>query len=285
MVLAMGAFAIEDMFIKAAASTVPTGMVLIVFGLGGLLVFMFLTRKRGEKIVSRSILSRPILIRALCEVIGRLFFTLAITLTPLSSASTILQATPLVVVLGAALLFGEKVGRQRWITIFVGFTGVLVVVRPGLGSFEPASLLAVIGMIGFAGRDLATRAAPPVLSTMQLGVYGFFILIPTGLVMLLYTGESINIDLEASGLMMGSIVFGVSAYYALTIAMRTGEVSVVAPFRYTRLVFAMFWGALVFGEQPDVMTLAGGVIIVLSGSFTLLNTRWGITSENSANTA
>lgn len=279
MVLAMGAFAIEDMFIKAAASTVPVGMVLAVFGLGGLLIFMCLTQQRGEAIIHPAILSRPVLIRAICEVTGRLFFTLAITLTPLSSASTILQATPLVVVLGAALLFGEDVGLQRWLAILVGFAGVLIVVRPGLNSFEPASLLAVVGMIGFAGRDLATRAAPPALSNMQLGIYGFFILIPTGLVMLLYSGESVTIDWAASGLMLGAIVFGVVAYNALTIAMRTRKISIVAPFRYTRLLFALLWGAVVFGEQPDALTLVGGLIIVLSGSYTLLTTRRRITTQ------
>ncbi|MEH6822386.1 MAG: DMT family transporter [Motiliproteus sp.] len=274
MVLAMAAFAIEDMFVKAAASSVSTGIVLALFGLGGMLIFSGLTWRCGEKIIHRAVLSRPMLIRAVCEVVGRLFFVLAITLTPLSSASTILQATPLVVVLGAALLFGEKVGLQRWCAILMGFAGVLIVLRPGFGSFEPASLLAVIGMLGFAGRDLATRAAPPVLSNRQLGVYGFLILIPTGLVMHLYTGEAVNLDLASSGLVAGAVIFGVVAYYALTIAMRTGDVSVVAPFRYTRLLFALFLGAVAFGEQLDTMTLAGGLIIVLSGSYTLVHNRW-----------
>ncbi|OMH36226.1 hypothetical protein BGP75_09740 [Motiliproteus sp. MSK22-1] len=279
MVLAMWAFAIEDMLIKAVANTVPTGVVLAIFGLGGMLIFMLLTWRRKEAIIHPAILSRPILLRAACEVTGRLFFILAITLTPLSSASTILQATPLVVVAGAALFFGEKVGFRRWCAVLVGFVGVLIVIRPGAGSFEPASLLAVIGMIGFAGRDLATRAAPSVLSNMQLGIYGFFIMIPTGLAMQMYTGSVVRIDLVASGLMTGAIVFGVIAYQCLTIAMRTGDVSVVAPFRYVRLLFAVFIGAVVFDEQLDMAMLLGGVIIVLSGCYTLVHNRWSIASE------
>ncbi|MFK7801890.1 MAG: DMT family transporter, partial [Anaerolineae bacterium] len=175
MVLAMGAFSLEDMFVKAAAKTVPIGEILMLFGFGGMLVFMLLTLQRKEKIFHPAILTRPILIRAICEVTGRLCFALAITLTPLSSASAILQATPLVVVMGAAIFFGENVGWRRWTAILVGLIGVLMVIRPGLDGFQPASLFAVIGTLGFAGRDLATRGAPAVLSHMQLGVYGFFV--------------------------------------------------------------------------------------------------------------
>ena len=71
----------------------------------------------------------------------------------------------------------------------------------------------------------------------------------------------------------GAIGFGVMAYNALTIAMRTGDVSVVSPFRYSRLLFALILGILIFGESPDLSTLVGGLLIVLSGGFTLIQTR------------
>ncbi|NRA53034.1 MAG: DMT family transporter [Gammaproteobacteria bacterium] len=277
MVLAMAAFAIEDMFIKAAANTAAIGLVLTIFGLGGMLIFIVLTWQRGEVVLHRAILSRPILLRASCEVLGRLTFALAITLTPLSSASALLQATPLVVVIGAALFFGEQVGLKRWLAIVAGFVGVLMIIRPGLDSFEAASLFALVSTLGFAGRDLATRAAPPVLSNMQLGVYGFFVLIPTGLVMLWYSGDTIELNTSASLQILGAVIFGVAAYYSLTIAMRTGEVSVVTPFRYTRLLFAMILGIAVFGEQPDEMTIIGSIVVVLSGGYTLVQSRRAMT--------
>lgn len=273
MVLAMAAFSMEDMFIKAASRSLPIGEILFLFGFGGTLAFIFLTLKRGEAILHPAIFSRPILVRALCEVAGRLFFTLAIAFMPLSTASAILQAAPLVVVMGAALLFGEKVGWRRWTAILIGFVGVLLIIRPGLEGFEPVSLFAVLGMLGFAGRDLATRAAPPVLSNMQLGVYGFFILIPSGLVMMIYGGAAVWPGLASGGQVMAATVFGVVAYYALTVAMRTGEVSVVTPFRYTRLVFALILGAVVFAERPDALTLIGSAIIVGGGVYTLLRSR------------
>ena len=273
MVLSMAAFSIEDMFIKAAANTVSIGLIMALFGLGGMLIFMILTWQRGESIFNTEILSRPILVRAGCEVIGRLTFALAITLTPLSSASAILQATPLVAVIGAALIFKERIGAMRWFAILLGFVGVLMIIRPGLAGFEAASLFALIATLGFAGRDLATRGAPLVLSNMQLGVYGFFVLIPTGLAMLFYNNESIQLDLIVSSQILGAVIFGVAAYYALTTAMRTGDVSVVSPFRYTRLLFALIWGALIFSERPDMMTLLGGMIIIISGSYALIQSR------------
>jgi len=273
MVAAMAGFAVEDMFLKSAAASLPVGQILMIFGAGGMLGFALLAARRGERILHPAILSPAILIRCVFEVAGRLFYTLAIALTPLSSASAILQATPLVVVMGAALIFGERVGWRRWTAIAVGFAGVLIILRPGLDGFTPLSLLAVLGMLGFAGRDLATRAAPPVLSNLQLGVYGFAMMVPTGAALLAFSGGAALPSALTAGQLAAATVIGVLAYYALTTAMRTGEVSVVTPFRYTRLVFALILGATVFGEQPDAATLLGSAVIVTSGIYTLLRSR------------
>lgn len=270
MVAAMAGFAVEDMFLKFAAQSLPVGQILIIFGTGGMLAFAGLTTLRGERLLHPAILSRPILIRAVFEVMGRLFYTLAIVFTALSSASAILQATPLVVVAGAALMFGEPVGWRRWSAILAGFVGVLIILRPGLDGFTVASLLAVAGTIGFAGRDLATRAAPLVLSNMQLGVYGFAMMVPTGAGLLLFFGDSAMPDLATSGQLLGATMIGVAAYYALTAAMRMGDVGVITPFRYTRMVFALIAGMAVFGERPDGYTLLGSAIIVASGIYTLI---------------
>ncbi|MDT8854558.1 DMT family transporter [Paracoccaceae bacterium Fryx2] len=270
MTAAMAGFAVEDMLLKSAAASVPVGLILMIFGSGGMLAFAVLTWRRGQRVLHPAILSRPILLRAVFEVAGRLFYTLAIAFTPLSSASAILQATPLVVVGGAALIFGERVGWRRWSAICFGFVGVLIILRPGLEGFTPASLLAVAGMIGFAGRDLATRAAPPVLSNLQLGIYGFAMMVPTGAVLLAFTGGAVWPAPLAAGQLAAATAVGVAAYYALTAAMRIGEVSVVTPFRYTRLVFALILGVAVFAETPDFATLLGSAVIVATGIYTLM---------------
>ncbi len=270
MTLAMAAFAVEDMFIKSATTRLAVGEVLMLFGLGGMICFMVLTRAAGQRIWHRAVISPLLLMKAGFEVVGRLGYTLGIALTPLSNASAILQATPLVVVAGAALFFRERVGPRRWAAIGLGFVGVLVILRPGMEGFVPAALWTVLGLLGFAGRDLTTRAAPKVLSNFQLGIYGFAALIPTGAIILAFSGAPALPESRTLLLIGGAVLFGVSAYWALTAAMRIGEVSVVTPFRYTRLIFALIMGVLVFGERPDLATLAGAGLIIASGIYTLL---------------
>ncbi len=270
MVLAMAAFALEDMFIKAATVTVPVGQVLLMFGLAGMIVFAALARYHGDRIFDPAGLSRTMVIRSVFEIMGRLCFTLAIALTPLSNASAILQATPLVVAVGAVYVFGETVGWRRWSAICVGFIGVLLILRPGWSGFEPNSIFAVLGTIGFAGRDLATKAAAPQLTNAQLGVYGFAMLLVAGVIALSYTGGALWPNTAVLIKIAAATLFGVLAYSALTGAMRLGEVSAIAPFRYTRLVFAMIIGVVIFGERPDTWTLIGSAIVVGSGLYTVL---------------
>lgn len=258
----MAGFAIEDAFLKLAAGSVPLGEILLIEGLAGMAVFAVLALRRGEAPLPRTILTRTMAVRSGFEIVGRLFYALAITLTPLSSTSAILQATPLIVVPAAAVLFGEKVGVFRWSLIGAGFLAVLMIIRPGGEAFTVLSLLAVTGMLGFAGRDLATRAAPPALSNVQLGTAGFGVLALAGVILTFWTGLK---SIETPGLLAGAIVFGVSGYAALTTAMRTGEVAAVTPFRYSRLVFALILSVSVFSEHPDAMTLAGSAVIVLCG--------------------
>jgi drug/metabolite transporter (DMT)-like permease len=273
MIAAMAGFAVEDMFLKTAARDMPVGQILMIFGAAGMVGFAILAKAQGARLVTPALLSPAILARAGCEVTGRLFYTLALALTPLSSASAILQAAPLVVVAGAALIFGERVGWRRWSAIAAGFVGVMVILRPGLEGFTPLSILAVLGMLGFAGRDLATRAAPKTISNLTLGVYGFAMMVPTGAALLAWTEGAVWPSPALAAALAGATVFGVAGYYALTAAMRVGEVSLITPFRYSRLLFALILGALVFAERPDAATLIGSAIIVASGIYTLLRGR------------
>jgi drug/metabolite transporter (DMT)-like permease len=266
MTAAMAGFAVEDMILKfAAAAGLPVGQILILFGLAGLAGFAVLARRAGQSLVPRDLTSPAMLVRAGFEVTGRLFYTLAFILTPLSSASAILQAAPLAVIAGAALIFGERVTARRWAAVTAGFVGVMIILRPGTDGFSWASLLAVLGTIGFVGRDLATRAAPRTLSTWQLGVAGFAMMIPAGAALLAFTGGAIWPGPAALGLILVAAGVGILAYSCLTLAMRTGEIGAVTPFRYTRLLFALALGVLVFGERPDAWTLAGAALVVLAG--------------------
>lgn len=268
MTASMAGFAVEDVFVKAAAQTLPLGQVLLTIGLLGMLSFSAMAARHGEALLPRAFLSRAMLVRSGFEITGRLFYGLAITLTALSTTSAILQATPLVVVAGAAAVFGEKVSPQRWLAVLVGFLGVLVILRPG-SDFSALSLLAVVGLLGFAGRDLATRAAPKGLSNRQLGALGFAMLATAGAILLVVSGGVKAPSGVALAYLSGGTVFGMVGYHALTYAMRTGEVSAVTPFRYTRLIFAMVLAMVLFGERPDLATWIGAALVVGSGLFAL----------------
>ena len=132
MTLAMLGFAIEDMFIKFMAGALPVGQIIALLGLGGTIAFATVIVVQRRPLFSRALLTPAIAVRSLGEIIGTIGFVTAIVFTPLSSASAILQATPLAVTLGAALFLQEKVGWRRWSAILVGFCGVLPIIRPGL---------------------------------------------------------------------------------------------------------------------------------------------------------
>lgn len=267
MVAAMAIFSVEDATVKAASAHLPIAEVLVLFGLGGAVLFAIAAIGRGEPLFGPGVLSRTMRIRACFEVTARLFYVLALALTPLSATTVILQATPIVVVLGAALIFREHVGWLRWLAILIGLAGVLIVLRPGAESFSVLSILALIGMLGFAGRDLASRAAPRSVTTSVLGLYGFAAIVVAGIAYaLLWERKAFIMPDAASTLFLSTGVgCGVLAYAALMKAMRTGAVSVVTPFRYTRLLFGVALGVLAFGEQLDLATLIGSFVIVLAG--------------------
>lgn len=267
---AMFGFALEDMFIKLVSASMPTSQILLLLGLGGTLIFAVWARARGARLFAPAMFTRAMWLRNLGEVSGTVCFVTAITLVPLSTASAILQATPLAVTLGAALFLGAPVGWRRWTAILAGFAGVLLVVRPGLDSFEPASLFAVAAVFGLALRDLCTRVAPPAVSSLTLSAYGFGMVMVAGVVLLPFGAGPVVPDPTAILSLVGALLVGVLAYYAITAAMRVGEVAVVTPFRYARLIFAIAIGMAVFGERPDALTLAGAAIIIASGLYTIL---------------
>ena len=272
MMLAMLGFGIEDAFFKAATGSggISPGMGTVQFGLMAMLAYAVFARARGIPVWTRAYLRRGLLIRTGFEITGRLFFALALAYTPLSTTSAILQAAPLVVMLGAALVLGERIGPRRWAAMAVGFAGVLLIVKPLPASFDASAILALLGMIGFAGRDLATRAAPPEVHAAQLGVLGFAVVTFAGLVILMFEPGAPSLPSpQAAALVCGTALSGVIGYTAMTAAMRTGEIAVVAPFRYFRLIVALVLAYTLFGERPDALTLAGAALIVGAGVYSL----------------
>ena len=287
MVLAMFGFAVTDMFIKLLGATLPTGQILVVLGGGGSLVFALLARHRGDTLIGPAFFHPAVMTRNGFEIAGTLFFVSAIVNAPLSVTSAILQANPLVVTLGAALWLGEPVGRRRWSAIGIGLLGVLLIIQPWTERFAPASLLAVGGVLALAFRDLATRGVPRDVSTAVLSSYALAMLVPAGaLLLLLPIGPPATVPAPRDALwLLGAIAISTLGYYGITAAMRVGDVGVVTPFRYSRIVFALVIAALVFDEKIDASMLLGAAVVVASGLYTLLRERRAASAATEADRA
>jgi len=208
------------------------------------------------------------LFRAVFEFFGRLFYVLAIALTPMSSATAILQSAPLFVVLGARIFMREKVNAKTWIAIFAGLFGVMIILRPSAADFSLMSLLALIGTLGFVGRDLFSRTAPSSLTKEVLGFYGFTTMMIAGACFAVWDGKPF-VFLQAQQFIMlaAALLAGVFAYTALMTAMRTGSIGAVTPYRYSRLLFGISIGVIVFGEQLDAPMLLGCAVVIGAGLF------------------
>jgi len=270
MVLAMLGFAVEDAVIKGLAETLSIGQIIGMLGLGGGVVFALICRAQGQPLWSPAFLARAVIIRNLAELTGAVGFVTALSLIPLSTASAILQAGPLLVTLGAALFLGEPVGWRRWGAILVGFGGVLLIIRPGTSDFNWLALYAVLGVVGLAIRDLSTRSVKADVSSVQLSMLAFFSLVPAAILLMLVSGSAmVNPAPQEWGLLAVCVLIGAVAYFAITVAMRIGEISFVTPFRYSRMIFALIIGVVFFAETPDALTLIGAAIIILSGLYTL----------------
>ena len=270
MVAAMAIFAVEDALLKVLSGSVPVGQLLVMMGVGGGLVLWPFARRRGVPILTGAALRGAVLVRNLAEFVAAVGFITALSLIPLSTASAILQAVPLAVTLGAALFLGETVGWRRWLAVAVGLLGVLMILRPGTDGFDANALWAVVGVTGLAARDLATRRIGRSVATEQLTVWGFLALIPAGLLLLALSGPPVTVGARDGLMLLAVLVLGTVGYTVMTLATQVGDLSAIAPLRYSRLAFAMAIAALAFGERPDAWTVAGAGLVVGSGLYTLV---------------
>ena len=184
MLIAMAGFAIEDGLIKTLTKDIPVSEILILLGLGGMIIFASLAVLKGEALFSTQMRSQPFIFRFIADTLSPLFFLPALALIPLATASSILQTIPILVTMGAAIFLGQKVGWRRWSAIAAGFCGVLLIIRPGMAEFQTASILAILGAVSLASRDLATRMMPVSLPTVTITTYAFIASILAGVLLI-----------------------------------------------------------------------------------------------------
>ncbi|MEN8660222.1 DMT family transporter [Marivita sp.] len=273
MILAMALLALSDMFIKLSSQVLSPGYVMFLLSLGGTLCFMLIAKWQGANLLSRDALHPWVLARGALEIIGGLGLVLSIGMIPLSLFAAIMQMAPLVVTLGAAVFLKEPVGPRRWLAILVGIIGMLLVIKPGTDGFEPAALFAVMGVCGLGLRDLITRLSPSHIPSISLATWGFAATIPIGLGLIFVSETPTNVTAITVWHMGGGIIVTALGYYAVTQAMRMAPAAIVSPFRYTRLIFTMSLGVLIFGERPDGLTLLGAAIILSAGLYALYRER------------
>nr|WP_040854092.1 DMT family transporter [Phyllobacterium sp. YR531] len=273
MAIGMACFTFNDATVKFVAEEMNMGQVMLVRSSIATFLIVSLACYQGMLIPLRQALHKMTILRVLGEVVGTVSFLVALVHVPLALTSAILQALPLVVTLGAALFFGEPVGWRRWVAIVIGLAGVLIIVRPGQAGMSPYILLIVITVIFAALRDLATRKVPktiPVLmisalTSVGVGIAGAAMIVPLGGWTPMSTTNILLLVLAACCVMV--------AYHFLILAMREGEISFVAPFRYTSLLWAILLGFLFFGDLPDIPMIIGSIIVIGSGLYTLYRER------------
>lgn len=273
-VASMAAFTLEDTFIKKLSVNVSTAQIMMVLGFFCGAAFIVMAAV-GRKPIFIAEAWRPLpLIRAASEALSAVAFISALSLVDLSTVAAVFQAMPLVATMGAALFLKEQVGWRRWSAIGVGFLGVLLIIRPGFEGFKPEALLVVAAVLGVAGRDLITRFIDPKVPSAVIASQAYLSLLVVGGAMVLLNPSDLSaVTQDQVFPYFGAVAFGIAGYYLIVVAMRIGEASAVTPFRYTRLLFSILVGMVVFGERPDMLTMVGSTLIIGSGLYTFVRER------------
>ena len=267
MVIAMGCLTLTDMLIKILSHKLPIGQVMILYGVGALAVFWVLLRVKGESIQLSPLTNPAVVWRNVGDLIAMNSMFLALVYVPLSTIGAVIQAVPILVTASAALFLGERVGLKRASAILIGFLGTLLIIQPGAANFDITATLVLIAAVGMAIRDIATKLVRETFSTLLLSFYSCFLFIFSGSILLCIKGDPSVPDLENSAIIVSMIVAGCMGFFFMTEAVRLGDMSVVIPFRYTRLLFSMAAGILILGEQVNAIMLIGSALTILSGLY------------------
>ncbi|MEM7284252.1 MAG: DMT family transporter [Pseudomonadota bacterium] len=267
MLLSMSAFALTDTLVKVSSSFLSPAQILFFLMGGGLVIFAAMAKIKGETMISRNAIAPIMLLRYFSEITGMVGMVMALSFVPLSTVGAITQAAPMLVTVGAIFFLGEKVSWRRWTSIAVGFLGVLLIVQPGTEGFNVSVLWAVLAMVGMAIRDLTTRLTPSDVPSTSLATYTMVASLPFAIGWVFYNGERL-IPVETDWLIATPmIILGAVGYLLLIASIRVAEVSVVTPFRYSRIIFLLVLGVIVFQERPSATMLTGAALIIVSGVY------------------
>ena len=267
MIIGMGCLTLCDLLIKIASQTLPLGQVMIIFGVGSIMVFLGIMRIEGESVRLSPFTNLAVVLRNIGDLIAINGMCLALVFVPISIIGAVIQTVPLMVTAAAALFLRERVGARRWLAIVIGFLGTLFIIQPGAATYDITTTFVLIAAVGMALRDITTKLVRDNFSTLLLSSYTSVLFIASGSVLLIISGGAIVPDLWVTAILAAMIAFGSLGFFFTTKAVRLGDVSVVIPFRYTRLLFSVAAGILILGEQINAMMLFGSALTILSGLY------------------
>lgn len=270
MSLAMASFVTNDALVKVVSQSLPAAQLIFIRAVFATLLLLAVARALGALNAAglRVMGQRRVVARAALDALGTFTYLTSLFHLPIGNATAINMATPMMITLMAVLVFKERVGLARWIAVATGFAGVLLIVQPSAAGFNAFALLCLMGTFFHAARDLATRAidtaVPSILITLATALA---VLVLAGLLTATQGWQAPTARQLA--LLAAASVFLSAGYFLIITGMRTGDISVIAPFRYTGLLFALVMGWLVWGDVPNVLAWAGIALLVGAGLYVL----------------
>ena len=269
MSLSMVGFGCNDAVMKFVTQEMPLYQAIFLRGLVVMAALILLTIRSGGLRLRIPRSERGAMgLRVLGELGSTILFLNALQHMAIGDLSAVMQSLPLVVMLGAAILFKETLGWRRTSAVMVGLLGVMIILRPGSGAFGIWSLVALAAMILVALRDLATRNFSRAIKSETIAFYAAVAVTAMGLTASLFEGWVAPSLSQLLLLLMGGGFLTVG-YVCAVSAMRVGEISYIAPFRYVSLLVAIIAGLVIFGEWPDLWTWAGSALVVGAGIYTI----------------
>ena len=273
MCLSMAGFTFNDTFMKSVTAELPLFQVIALRGLLAMLGLILIAVATGafqHRFTPRD--AGLVTLRSLADVAATILFLLALQHMPLANLSALMQALPLAITLGAALVYKDRIGWRRLAAILVGLAGVLLILKPGSAGFDHWTLLGLGSVACVVLRDLSVRPLQGQLPSVLVALAAGTAVTLMGLVGAVFQGWH-PVTLWQAASIAGAGGFLIVGYLTSVLAMRHGDIGVVAPFRYTSLLWAIFLGWLIFHTLPDGLTLLGAAIVVAAGLFTLLRER------------
>lgn len=273
MIASQAVFMVNDTMMKLASKELASGQAIFIRGLFTIVLSAVLAASLGGFRAWPPPSEWPrIGLRNIGEIGSTLLYLTALFHMPIADITAIMQFLPLAITAGAALFLGEPVGWRRWLATAVGFVGVLIIIRPGTTAFSGWSVVALLAVAAVALRDLTTRRIDRGVPTVLLTFISSVIVTIAAFGMAL-TGDWKPISASGFGLTGGAALFLLAGYYFIIEAMRRGDVALVAPFRYSAIVWAILAGVVVFGEWPDPVALAGTALVMSAGLYTFFRER------------